>query len=223
VSDGPIAAVSYHESSYCARVGFYREQVLPRFTDKMLSTKPINRLRRRVVEGLQGDVLEIGFGSGTNVPFYPSAVRRVLAVDPATLGRKLAAARVAATTIEVDYIGLDGEQLPLADASVDHALSTFTMCTIPHVERALGEVRRVLRPGGTLHFLEHGRSPDANIARWQDRLNPLEKCFAGGCHLNRPIDDIARESGFTIERLENFYLEGPKPFGYMYEGVALPA
>lgn len=168
-------------------------------------------------------MLEIGFGSGTNVPFYPAEVRRVLAVDPATVGQKLAADRVARSAAAVEYVGLDGEELPLDDASVDHALSTFTMCTIPDVERALAEVRRVLRPGGTLHFLEHGRAPDAKVMKWQDRLNPLQMRVAGGCHLNRPIDIVLRDSGFTIVRLDNYYLQGPKPFGYMYEGIAASA
>ena len=136
------------------------------------------------------------------------------------MGRKLAAERVAASRVPVEYIGLDGEQVPLDDASVDHVLTTWTLCTIPDVERALGEMRRVLRPGGALHFVEHGRSPDPGVARWQERLNPLQRKVFGGCHLTRPIDELIRGAGLDVTSLENHYLKGPKPFGYMYVGTA---
>ena len=136
------------------------------------------------------------------------------------MGRKLAAERVAASGVPVEYVGLDGEQLPLDDASVDHVLTTWTLCTIPDVERALAEMRRVLRPGGALHFVEHGRAPDPGVARWQERLNPLQRKVFGGCHLNRRIDALIRGAGLDVTRLENHYLKGPKPFGYMYVGVA---
>jgi ubiquinone/menaquinone biosynthesis C-methylase UbiE len=201
-------------------VGFYEDQVLPRFIDVALGTKRLGRLRERVAAQLDGEVLEIGFGSGRNVPFYPSTVTRVRAVDPATVGRKLAAKRVAASTVPVEYVGLDGEDLPLDDGSVDHVLTTWTLCTIPDVARALDEVSRVLRPGGSLHFLEHGRSPNAKVVRWQDRMTPLQRRLAGGCHLNRPNDRLLAESPLEVARLENYYLPGPKALGYMYEGVA---
>ena len=170
--------------------------------------------------GLAGDVLEIGFGSGLNVPLYPAEVTKILAVDPATVGRDLAADRVAASPIAVEYVGLDGQSLPLDDESVDHVLSTWTLCTIPDVHRALTEVRRVLRPGGTLHFLEHGLSPDPKVAVWQHRLTPLERKIAGGCHFDRPIDDLVTAADLTITREDHFYMRGPKTVGYMYEGVA---
>jgi ubiquinone/menaquinone biosynthesis C-methylase UbiE len=204
-------------------MGFYEEQVLPRFIDVALGGKPFAKLRERVAAGLDGEVLEVGFGSGRNVPYYPPTVKRVQAVDPATVGRKLAAKRVDVSPVPVEYVGLDGESLPLDDASVDHVLTTWTLCTIPDVARALGEMRRVLRPGGTLHFLEHGRSPDAKVVRWQDRLTPMQRRIGGGCHLNRPIDELLRTSDFDIARLDNYYLKGPKLFGYMYEGVATPS
>jgi ubiquinone/menaquinone biosynthesis C-methylase UbiE len=204
-------------------VGFYEEQVLPRFVDVALGAKALAKLRRRVASELDGEVLEVGFGSGRNVPYYPPTVKRVQAVDPATVGRKLAAKRVDASPVPVEYVGLDGESLPLDDASVDHVLTTWTLCTIPDVGRALGEMHRVLRPGGTLHFLEHGRSPDAKVVRWQDRLTPMQRRLAGGCHLNRPIDDLLTSSAFEISRLDNYYVKGPKVFGYMYEGVATPS
>ena len=156
------------------------------------------------------------------MPYYPAAVRRVWAVDPTTVGRKLAAERVAASPVPVEYVGLDGEQLPLEDGSVDHVLTTWTLCTIPDVGRALAEVHRVLRPGGVLHFLEHGRSPDPKVARWQDRLTPSQRRLFGGCHLNRPIDQLVAGSGLEVTELEKFNLPepGPKAMGYMFEGVA---
>jgi len=202
------------------RVGFYGEQVLPRITNVLLDNKEFRQVRKRVASALSGEVLEVGFGSGLNVPFYPKGVRRVRAVDPATVGRKLAAHRVAASQTPVEYIDLDGEGLPIDSGSVDHVLITWTLCTIPGVEVALGEMRRVLSPGGELHFVEHGRSPDAKVARRQDRLNPIQKRWAGGCHLNRPIAELVEGAGFDITRLENFYVKGPKVTAYMYEGVA---
>ena len=123
----------------------------------------------------------------------------------------------------IEYVGLDGEHLPLDDASVDHVLSTWTLCTIPDVGAALAEVRRVLRPGGALHFVEHGRSPDAAVARWQERLDPLQRRLVGGCHLTRPIDELIRASGLEMTQLRNHYLRGPKVFGYLYIGAAIRA
>lgn len=201
-------------------MGFYDERILPRLTDVAMRRREMTEIRARVAADLTGEVLEVGFGSGLNVPHYPPTITRVLAVDPATLGRKLAAKRVAASPVPVDYIGLDGQILPLDAASVDHVLITWTLCTIPDVERALDEIHRVLRPGGTLHFAEHGRSPDPGVARWQDRLTPLQRRLAGGCHLNRPIAELITGTGLTITHLDNYYAKGPKAFGYMYEGTA---
>jgi SAM-dependent methyltransferase len=201
-------------------VGFYEDQVLPRVINVLLGTREFKGIRARVASGLSGEILEVGFGSGLNVPFYPTGLQRVLAVDPATTGRKLAAKRVAASTVPVEYVGLNGESLPLDSESVDHVLITWTMCTIPAVEQALGEMRRVLRPGGQLHFAEHGLSPDPKVALWQDRLNPFQRWWAGGCNLNRPIGSLVTEAGFDLTTLETFYIKGPKPTSYMYEGVA---
>jgi ubiquinone/menaquinone biosynthesis C-methylase UbiE len=201
-------------------VSFYEREVLPRFVDVALGGKEFQRLRARVAAPLEGEVLEIGFGSGPNVPFYPPAVKRVRAVDPATVGRKLAAKRLAASNVPVEFIGLNGEELPVEDASVDHVLTTWTLCTIPDVGRALREMNRVLRPGGSLHFLEHGASPAPKVRRWQDRLDPLQGRLFGGCHLNREIDALIGDAGLTITQLDNHYLRGPKTIGYMYEGVA---
>jgi ubiquinone/menaquinone biosynthesis C-methylase UbiE len=204
-------------------VGFWTDQVVPRFTDKMLGSSAVMKLRRRAVDSLAGEVVEIGFGSGLNVPLLPPEVTRVYAVDPSRVGRKLSDERVQASPVPVDFVGLDGAQLPLDDASVDSALSTFTLCTIPDVVSALSEVRRVLRPGGSFHFLEHGLCPDPAVARKQHRYNGIQQRLCGGCHLDRPIDALVREAGFEIDQLEHDQMPGPQfmlPWGYLYEGVA---
>jgi SAM-dependent methyltransferase len=204
-------------------VGFYTEQVLPRITDKALGNKELAKIRSRVCADLRGEVLEVGFGSGLNVPHYPATVTRVRAVDPATVGRSLAADRVGASPVPVEYVGLDGEHLPLDGDSVDHVVTTWTLCTIADVDAALVEMLRVLRPGGSLHFAEHGRAPDPNIVRWQERLDPLQARLFGGCHLTRPIDELLGTAGFRVDRLEKYYMKGLKPMGFMYEGIATKA
>jgi ubiquinone/menaquinone biosynthesis C-methylase UbiE len=204
-------------------VGFYGDQLLPRFTNQILSGKEFTRIRGLVTVGLTGEVLEVGFGSGLNVPHYPSEVTRVLAIDPATVGRELAAKRVSASPVPVEYVGLDGASLPVDSGSIDHVLITWTMCTIPDVDRALSEILRVLRPGGEMHFAEHGLSPDPKVAKWQDRLTPFQRRWAGGCHLNRPIDRLIEQAGLTVSRMNNFYMKGPRPMGYMFEGLATKA
>jgi SAM-dependent methyltransferase len=201
-------------------MGFYGEQVLPRITNVVLGSKELGQVRQRVASGLSGEVLEVGFGSGLNVPHYPSDVKKVVAVDPATVGRKLAAERVVKSPVPVEYVGLEGERLPLDSESVDNILVTWTLCTIPDVDRALVEMHRVLRRGGQLHFAEHGLSPDAKVAAWQDRLNPLQRLWAGGCNLNRHITALVDGAGFDITQVRNYYLSGPKAIGYTYEGVA---
>ncbi len=162
-------------------------------------------LRERVCDGLQGEVVEIGFGSGLNVPFYPDSLRRVAAVEPADLGWKLAAKRLRASSIPVERSGLDGQSLPFEDDTFDTALSTWTMCTIPEIEQALGEIRRVLTPGGTLRFVEHGLAPDEGVRRCQHRLEPMQKRVFGGCHLTREIPDLLRDAGFEVTELDVFY------------------
>jgi ubiquinone/menaquinone biosynthesis C-methylase UbiE len=201
-------------------MNLYERQVLPRVIDWVLGTQEVEEQRQRACAGLAGEVLEIGFGSGLNVPWLPASVTRLLAVDPSELGRKLAAKRIAARGVTVDFVGLDGQRIDLPDASADMALSTFTLCTIPDVNAALRQVRRILRPGGVFHFLEHGRCPDAGVARWQDRLNPLQQRLAGGCNLNRSMDALVRDAGFEMLELENFVLRGPRPYVYMYLGRA---
>ncbi len=203
-------------------MGIYREHVLPRIVNVACGAEIGKPIRQRVCAGLTGDVVEIGFGSGLNVPFYPAAVRKVSAVEPADLGWKLAGKRLAASEVPVERSGLDGQSLPFADETFDCAVSTWTLCTIPDVDKALLEVRRVLRPGGTLHFVEHGLAPDEAVVRWQRRLEPLQKRVAGGCHLTRRIVDLVEGAGFTVRELDTFYEEGtPKAMGAMSLGVAV--
>jgi len=203
-------------------MGVYAERVLPRIMNVACGAKQSYPLRERVCSGLHGQVLEIGFGSGHNVPFYPEAVQRVAAIEPSQLSWKLAQGRLSASTVPVERSGLDGQSLPFADDTFDTALSTWTLCTIPDPVLALTEVRRVLRPGGTLHFLEHGLAPDERVERWQHRLEPLNRRVAGGCHLTRPLLDLLETAGFTVQDVDEFYEKGaPKAMAADSLGVAV--
>ncbi len=201
-------------------MGWWREQVVPRVANKSLDTKEVRELRPRVCTGLRGEVLEIGFGSGLNIAHYPSAVTGVWAVEPSDVAWGLAQKRITDSSTAVHRAGLDGEVLDFSNSRFDAVLSTFTFCTIPDLDAALSEVSRVLKPGGSVHFLEHGRSPDEKVSRWQDRLQPINGRVAGGCHINRPIGQHLEGSDLAVEELETFYAKGPKPFAYAFLGRA---
>ena len=203
-------------------MGVYGEQVLPRIIDVACGTKVVVPLRQRVCEHLHGRVLEMGFGSGLNVPYYPAAVTGVDAVEPSDVAWKLAAKRLAASIVPVRRSALDGEFLPYGDHTFDTALSTWTLCTIPHPAAALREVRRILRPGGTLHFVEHGLAPDKGVRRWQHRMEPAQKRLFGGCHLTRSVVDLLTAAGFTVTELDVFYEKGaPRALGAASLGAAV--
>jgi ubiquinone/menaquinone biosynthesis C-methylase UbiE len=205
-------------------VGFYADKVLPRLQDKAMNREGTHEVRARVCAGLTGTVLEIGFGTGLNVRYYPSEVTTVMAVEPSLVCMRLAEPRISSSATPVELAGLTGERLDLPSEEVDAVLSTWTLCTIPDLPAALGELRRVLKPGGTFHFVEHGHAPDATTARWQDRLDPLNQRLAGGCHLTRRISESIEHAGFEMEHLDTYYAEGePKPWGYTYEGRAAKA
>lgn len=202
-------------------MGWYVEQVLPRAINIVCNAATAREHRQRVCRALAGTVVEIGFGSGLNVPFYPAAVTEVAAVEPSDTAWRLARKRVAVSPVTVHRAGLDGQSLPFPDCSYDAALSTWTLCTIPDPLAALREVRRVLKPGGTLHFVEHGLAPDPRVQRWQRRLDPVQTRLAGGCHLTRPVAELLRTAGFTLTEVDVFYAEGgPKVLGAESLGVA---
>ena len=202
-------------------MGFYSTHIVPRFIDKALGTPAMQEGRNAVAAGLSGTVLEIGFGSGLNVASYPPEIELVYAVEPALTARKIAVPRIAASPIPIQYAGLHGETVALDDNSCDGALCTFTLCTIPGVEQALAELRRVLKPGGRFHFLEHGLAPDAKTQTWQRRLDPLEKRLADGCHLTRDPVELVRAAGFELEFVHSEYTKGPKPWVFMTFGQAI--
>ncbi len=202
-------------------MGFYSDSIVPRIMDKACGMKAAFPLRERVCAGLSGEVVEVGFGSGSNIAFYPATVRRVTAVEPSDVAWRLATKRIAGSAVPIERTGLDGQCLPFDDASFDAALSTWTMCTIPDAVAALQELRRVLKPGAPLHFLEHGLAPDPKVQRWQRRLNSLQGRLFAGCSLNRPIVDLVTQAGFTVRQVDVFYEEGtPKFLGADCLGVA---
>lgn len=202
-------------------MSWWDDRVVPRIVDAACGPRQTAELRRQVCEGLSGRVVELGFGSGHNVPYYPPAVTQVDAVEPADLGWHLARRRLSGARVPVVRSGLDGQALPFPDAVFDSALSTWTLCTIPDPVAALREVGRVLRPGGVLHLVEHGRAPTESVRRWQRRLEPVQKRVAGGCHLTRPIRALLEQGGFEVLALREFYEPGaPRPLGALSLGSA---
>lgn len=203
-------------------MGLYQDHVLPLLIHLSMRQRNLAAYRARVVPAAQGRVLEIGIGSGLNLPYYGTAVEQIIGLDPSP--KLLAMARKAArqAAIPLELIENSAEAIPLYNRSIDTIVTTWTMCSIPDVQRALGEMRRILKPGGRLLFVEHGRSPDVRVCRWQDRLTPVWCRIGGGCHLNRAISELIEGAGFGIEQLETGYMRGPKPMTFMYEGSARP-
>ena len=202
---------------------FYKEQVVPRLVALTCGASALAGLRARTVSGLSGEVVEIGFGSGFNVPHYPAEVERLLAVEPSTTAWRMATRRIQASPVPVEQVGLDGQDLPLGDASCDGAICTFALCTIPDPEAALAEVHRVLRPGGRFHLLEHGLSPDSRVAAFQRRVDPLERRIADGCHLTRDPVALVTGAGVTVEELEQRYGAGPRAWSYLTRAATVRA
>lgn len=206
-------------------MGFYDKYILPRFINCACGTKPVMKQREKVVPRASGTVLEIGIGTGLNLPFYnPARIDRLIGLDPSEDSWKLAGKRAQHLDFEVEFIGLPGEQIPLEDDSVDTVLVTFSLCTIPDPVSALRGMGRVLRQGGELIFCEHGCAPDPGVRKWQDRINPLWKKLAGGCHLNRDIPALLGAGGFRITEMNTAYLPGtPRVAGFNFWGTAAQA
>lgn len=202
-------------------MGFYSRYLLPRLLDAAMRKKDAAALRAEWIPRAHGEVLEIGIGSGLNLPFYSPRVERVRGVDPSVELLRLAERRSADAPFAVELLNQSAQEpLPLEPRSVDTVVITWTLCSIPFASRALAEARRVLKPEGGLLFVEHGRAADPRVARRQDRWTPLWKRLGGGCHLNRPIDEMITAAGFRFDRLETGYLPGPRPMTYTFRGIA---
>ena len=203
---------------------WYERHLLPYLTDFACGLKPVRRQRQKVVPQARGAVLEIGIGTGLNLPHYDRArVTRLVGLDPGTEMHRLARKRAAKAGLDVEIVGLSAETIPFDAASFDTVVVTYSLCTIPDPHAALREMRRVLKPGGRLIFCEHGLAPDAAVQRWQQRLTPTWSRIAGGCRLDRDIPALLREAGFASDDLEAMYLPGPRPVGYNYWGTATAA
>ncbi len=202
-------------------MGVYENHILPHVINFCCGLEPVNRQREKLVPLAQGKILEVGMGTGLNMPYYRrDNVEVIYGLEPNAKSCEMAAARIAEAGLDVDMIGLDGQEIPLDRDSVDTIVLTYTLCTIPDAMKAVGEMRRVLKPGGRLLFSEHGKAPDATVRKWQDRINPMWKVIGGGCNLNRDIPDLIRSGGFDIEELDEMYLPGPKVAAYTYWGAA---
>ncbi|MDX1404470.1 MAG: class I SAM-dependent methyltransferase [Woeseiaceae bacterium] len=205
-------------------MSLYSERILPHAINYLCSLKPNMKQREKIVPQAAGDVLEVGFGSGLNLPYYDAdRVRKVWALEPSEGMRQKSRPLIEQSTLDVEFIDLPGEQIPLDDASVDTVLVTYTLCTIEDTVQALEGMRRVLKPGGQLLFCEHGLAPDANVQKWQTRLNPVWTRVAGGCRMDRNIPALIDEGGFTIKVDERMYIPGPKILCYNYWGSAVAA
>ena len=202
-------------------MGLYKKYVFPWLCNLAMSRKILVKHRKDLLSDVVGNILEIGFGTGINLPFYPEHVRRLTVVEPNEGMNKKARKRLESSTIQVDFKQMSAESLPFPDCTFESVVSTFTLCSIEDVNKALSEIERVLKKGGRFYFLEHGLSPDPNVEKWQNRLNPVNNIFADGCHLNRNIEHLIRSDNLTISELVQFYLEKtPRFAGYLYNGVA---
>ena len=202
-------------------MGFYSNSVIPYCIDLAMSGSNLDRYRQQLLTDVSGEILEIGFGTGLNLPHYPQSVTKITTIDPNPGMQKLARSRIEKSQIEVDYKVLNGESLPMPDESFDSVVCTWTLCSMTLVEQALAEVYRLLKPRGKFYFIEHGLSQDLSIQVWQNRLTPIQKVIADGCHLNRRIDSLVRQQ-FPDVSIEQFYTPKlPKVIGYMYRGIAV--
>jgi ubiquinone/menaquinone biosynthesis C-methylase UbiE len=204
-------------------MSFYQRYIIPRLTHLAMRQKQLLPFRQRVIGAAEGRVLEIGVGSGLNFSLYGGTVTSVIGLEPSSELLNMARPRAETATAAITLLDGSAETIPLDSGSIDTVITTWTLCTIPNVGQALSEMRRVLRPGGALLFVEHGRAPEPGVARWQDRLDPLWSRLAGGCHLNRKMDDLINVNGFRIETLENARLPGPRTHTFLYQGCARPA
>jgi ubiquinone/menaquinone biosynthesis C-methylase UbiE len=202
-------------------MGFYERWIVPRLLDLAMRNRLLDHYRQQTIASARGLVLEVGVGSGVNLPLYGPAVTRVVGLDPSPELLRLASKRAADVVIPVSLLRASAEHLPLADAVFDTIVMTWTLCSIPNPMAALTEMRRVLGPGGRLIFVEHGLSPEIRVARWQHRLTPCWKRISGGCHLDRKTDDLIRVAGFQMDAIEMAYMQGPKPWTFMYQGSAI--
>jgi ubiquinone/menaquinone biosynthesis C-methylase UbiE len=203
-------------------MGFYQQWILPALIDLSMRNKRLRPFRERVAGAAEGRVLDVGVGSGLNLPFYARQAREIFGLDPSARLLARARSKTQRMQIPVHLLAGSAECIPLAGRSVDTIVMTWTGCSIPAIGTALRDMRRVLKVGGRLLFVEHGRAPEPSVARWQDRLDPFWRRFAGGCHLNRKIDDLLSEAGFRVERLQTGYIPGPKIMTFLYEGAASP-
>ena len=204
-------------------MSLYQRYVIPRLTHLAMRQKQLGPFRQRVIDAAEGRVLEIGIGSGLNFPLYRDTVKSVIGLEPSPELLRMARPRAEAAAVPITLLDASAEVIPIDSASIDTVITTWTLCTIPNASVALAEMRRVLKPGGALLFVEHGRAPEPGVARWQDRLDPLWSHLAGGCHLNRKMDDLISGSGFRIEALTNARIPGPRTHTYLYQGRARPA
>lgn len=204
-------------------MSFYDRRILPWLIDLCMRNKEARRYRGLMIPLASGWVLEVGFGSGLNLPFYGAGVRHLFALEPSPELRKMAGRRTQHARFTVEFLDHSAEEIPLERASVDTVVTTWTLCTIPDVARALEEMKRVLKPGGALLFVEHGLAPEPGVQAWQHRLNPLWNRIGGGCNLNRKIDALIAGSGFRLAELQSEYVRGLKPLSFTYSGRARPA